>query len=845
MIESKDKDYSKFYDSNSNIHTSKRNNKSQLFNTSTEPIYNNSNHYFCTKCLKFPFIKFCKDRRNIRLTCCCFNNKKILIEDLFSFENKYNLLIKNSNFFTTKVKSNKIIKKIINNNFLCKADKKKFESFSIDYMENYCPSCIKYESDSTIYFNDIKIEKGKILQLLEKIYEHNDYNSDSINDIKFIKTNDSNYRTLSEDEDNRFKQLINIILNDYKEYPNFSHFLNVKNLLHFFKIENNSEIKEEEVKINNILINNIEPVIIEYINNNSKKIKLFSKIFVKNNKKNFKIETEGQVIDLIDEYEFKRKDKKVRIKLLINNGVSEINMNKMFSNCINLIYVDGISKLNKIKIININKLFYNCINLSSIPDLNEFEIQKHNPYLIFYNCISLIFLPNEQDLNINKYDGIIITKYLNLNKEIAIGNIIEDNEGYINLFRNKFKIDNKELMIFNGNDENELIVCYKDEKKGDGDELNLLYKNDENSTKLKIRIINKKKDMNRIIIKNELDLSKWNTNNVTNMESLFSNCKSLSSLPDISKWNVNNVTTLENLCMGCESLSSLPDISKWNTNKIVSMTNLFSFCTNLSSLPDISKWNTNNVTNMDNIFTFCTNLSSLPDISKWNTNKIISMNNIFTFSTNLSSLPDISKWNTNNVTNMEHLFNNCTSLSSLPDISKWNTNKIVSMNGLFSFCTNLTSLPDIYKWNINNLTNMNNLFNNCTSLSSLPDISKWNTINVTNMDNLITFCISLSSLPDIYKWNTNNVTSMKNLFSFIKSLTSLPDISKWNINNVTNMESLFSNCSSLLSLPDISKWNTNNVTSMKNLFSNCSSLLSLPDISKWNTNNVTNNGEFI
>ena len=97
MVESEDKDYSKFYDSNSNIPINQKDNKSQLFNTNIEPIYNKSNHYFCTKCLKFPFIKFCKDRRNIRLTCSCFNNKKILIEDLFSFENKYNLLFKNNN----------------------------------------------------------------------------------------------------------------------------------------------------------------------------------------------------------------------------------------------------------------------------------------------------------------------------------------------------------------------------------------------------------------------------------------------------------------------------------------------------------------------------------------------------------------------------------------------------------------------------------------------------------------------------------------------------------------------------------------------------------------------------
>ncbi len=71
------KDYCKLYDTNSNIPTIRSGDKSQLFKTDKEPIYDNLNHYFCTKCLKFPFIKCCKDRKNIRLTCSCFNNKKI------------------------------------------------------------------------------------------------------------------------------------------------------------------------------------------------------------------------------------------------------------------------------------------------------------------------------------------------------------------------------------------------------------------------------------------------------------------------------------------------------------------------------------------------------------------------------------------------------------------------------------------------------------------------------------------------------------------------------------------------------------------------------------------------
>ena len=298
-MEFEDKDYSKFYDSNSNIPTSQRENKSQLFNIDTEPIYDESNHYFCTKCLKFPFIKFCKDRRNIRLTCSCFNNKKILIEDLFSSENKYNLLIKNNNNIFTTINSNEGNNKFSENNFICIEHKEKFEGFSINYMNNYCPSCFKVKNNSSniIDFKDIKIKKGKILQLFEKINEHNDYNIKRINNIKIIKITDSYYGKLSEIEEKRFKQLIIIIINDYKKYPNFSHFLNIQNLLYFFKIENNPEIEKEEEKINSLLIKNIEPIIIEYINNNSNTIKLFSKIFVKNNKKNFKIEIEGQILD--------------------------------------------------------------------------------------------------------------------------------------------------------------------------------------------------------------------------------------------------------------------------------------------------------------------------------------------------------------------------------------------------------------------------------------------------------------------------------------------------------------------------------------------------------------------
>ena len=443
-----------FYGSNSS------DNKSELFNTNIEVIYRDYsyNHYFCTKCYKFPFLKFCKDRKNVKLTCSCFNNKKISIEELFK-----NIAIENSLLrFLSETNLN------IENNedkLKCKEHNKEFKGFSKFLLNNFCEECDDYMNEindnDIIRYNDIKIEENKIEELKRKVNDNNDIfdnnNDISENTIKFNINNDGNYEEISKDEEKNFKKLINIIINDYLELPNFIHFINIKNLLYFFKIEDKLIEKEGNI-IDDNFIDKKEPIIIEYINNISKKIKLFSKVFVKNNKEKFEIEIEGRKLDLIEEYEFKTKEKTVRIKLFKKKNVSEINMYKMFSDCINLIYVNGISKIKKI--INIDKIFYNCINLSFIPDIKDWEIK--NGYLMFYNCISFIFFPYEREIKIDKYDegllGILITKYLKYNKEIIISNIKGDNEGNINLFKNRFKIKDKseEIMILDGKDDKDL-----------------------------------------------------------------------------------------------------------------------------------------------------------------------------------------------------------------------------------------------------------------------------------------------------------------------------------------------------------------------------------------------------
>ena len=46
------------------------------------------------------------------------------------------------------------------------------------------------------------------------------------------------------------------------------------------------------------------------------------------------------------------------------------------------------------------------------------------------------------------------------------------------------------------------------------------------------------------------------------MSSMFYHSSNLSTLPDISKWNTNNVTNMSYMFYHCYNLSTLPDISK-------------------------------------------------------------------------------------------------------------------------------------------------------------------------------------------------------------------------------------------------------------------------------------------
>ena len=389
-----------------------------------------------------------------------------------------------------------------------------------------------------------------------------------------------------------------------------------------------------------------------------------------------------------------------------------------------------------------------------------------------------------------------------------------------------------------------------------------------------------------------------NTENVTDMNSMFLGCSSLRSL-DLTNFDTGNVTDMSSMFLGCRNLTSL-DVTNFNTEKVTDMSRMFQNCYGLTSL-DVSKFNTSKVTDMCCMFVGCHKLTSL-NVSKFNTTEVTDMSDMFEDCYALTSL-DLTNFDTGKVKDMLFMFYSCSALTTIYASNKFVTDKVTD-NGskMFYGCKNLKGYDDSkidynyancsptgyftseceyavfdnatgtltfrYKgakpegaYGLNegrNLPDWNNLgttvkkvvfdasfasarptncygwFKDFTNLTTIEGFEYLNTENVTNMTGVFNGCSALTSL-DLTNFNTAKVTDMKLLFANCSALESL-DLSMFNTENVTSMPSMFNGATKLKTL-NVSNFNTEKVNNMGHMFANCPNLTSL-DLSSFNTKGV-------
>ena len=254
----------------------------------------------------------------------------------------------------------------------------------------------------------------------------------------------------------------------------------------------------------------------------------------------------------------------------------------------------------------------------------------------------------------------------------------------------------------------------------------------------------------------EEDINHFDVRKVTTIGYLFDNCKSLKKV-NVSDWATSNISWMRGAFRRCNSLPSL-DISKWNTSSNTDFASMFLECTSLTSL-DVSNFDTSKATDISYMFYYCTSLTSL-DVSNFDTSKVTYMSSVFYYCPSLTSL-DVSKFNTENVTLMDHMFTNCTSLTSL-DVSNFDTKNVTAMNSMFLNCYFLTSL-DVSNFDTSKATDISYMFYNCSSLTNLIFGSKWGTQTSTEA-NALTLDLSTIGSSKSYKLTDETYNSMLTMY---------------------------------------------------------------------------------
>ena len=225
---------------------------------------------------------------------------------------------------------------------------------------------------------------------------------------------------------------------------------------------------------------------------------------------------------------------------------------------------------------------------------------------------------------------------------------------------------------------------------------------------------------------------------------------------DLSDFDTSEVTDMSSMFAGMNQISSF-NFSSFNTSKVTNMSSMFEDAYGLTSL-DISNFDTSNVTDMSSMFKSMWQLTSL-NLLNFDTSKVKKMNSMFSN----SSLPslNLSSFDTSKVTDMSKMFYGMSKITSL-DLSNFDTSNVTNMSAMFSSVFKLTSL-NISSFNTSNVTNMGNMFSYASSLTSL-DLSNFDTSNVTNMNQMFFDMQNLVSL-DIPNFNTAKTTDVGSMFS--------------------------------------------------------------------------------
>lgn len=173
----------------------------------------------------------------------------------------------------------------------------------------------------------------------------------------------------------------------------------------------------------------------------------------------------------------------------------------------------------------------------------------------------------------------------------------------------------------------------------------------------------------------KLDLSNFNTTNVTTFRSMFCSCKSLETL-DVSSFDTKNAENFQHMFRAMSSLKSL-DLTSFNTENVSDFSYMFYLDLNLKELKQ--NFNTENASTLSYMFYKCWGFETL-DLSNFNTENITNFTYMFFWCRNLTNL-NLTSFDTSSATTMAHMFNSLYSIRKM-DLTSFSLASMAEKTGL-------------------------------------------------------------------------------------------------------------------------------------------------------------------
>ena len=336
------------------------------------------------------------------------------------------------------------------------------------------------------------------------------------------------------------------------------------------------------------------------------------------------------------------------------NTAKVTNMNSMFDSCSSLTSLD-VTYFNTANVTGMNNMFYSCSALTTIYASDNFVTDKvEYSYNMFYDCTSLKgttleYVASKTDHN-----------YANCGTD-----------GYFTPGCGYAEFDNAT---------GTLTFSYKVVKPEGAYDLNVGITEPGWRTH--------KNEIKKVVF----DTSFANAR-PTSCYYWFYECKNLANIEGIENLNTEKVTNMELMFANCSTLTSL-DVTKFNTAKVRNMYSMFLNCSGLKSL-DVTNFDTGNVISMAYMFYGCSALTSL-DLTNFNTAKVMDMCFMFKKCSGLTSL-DLTKFNTAEVTDMRQMFHECSALTTIYASDEFVTTNVETGSNMFFNCIKLKGFIEYNK----------------------------------------------------------------------------------------------------------------------------------------------------